>query len=79
MSIQQSVKIENTEFIRDMSNKAVLNTDAAGLSRYKEARRRALQEKKESQDTKRRLELIEIEMATLKQIIGELTTLRSRG
>lgn len=79
MAIEQSVKIENTEFIRDMGTRAVLNTDASGLSRYKETRRKALQSRKETQETQRRLQQIEMEMATLRQIIGELSTLRNKG
>ena len=74
-----TVPIENTEFIRDMGNKAILNTDVAGLQRYKSSRRRLLAERQDGQETKKRLANIEKEMAALKSIVGELTVLRSRG
>ena len=73
------VPIENTDLIRDMNTQAVLSTDVAGLQRYKESRRRTIAANKDLQETKRRLEVIEGDMRTLKKIVGELTTLRSRG
>jgi hypothetical protein len=79
MSIINKVKIENTELIRDMDTQAVLSTDVAGLRSYQEQRRRVLGQRKEMQETKLRLESIEQEMASLKRIVGELSTLRSRG
>lgn len=75
-----TVQIENNpDLVRDMGSKAVVSTDAAGLSRYKEQRRRLVAQKTEFQDTKQRLESIEKEMATLKLIVSELTVLRSRS
>jgi transposase-like protein len=73
------VPIENTDLVRDMDSKAVVSTDLDGLRRYKESRRRTLAANKELQETKNRLEVIEGDMRTLKRIVGELTTLRSRG
>jgi transposase-like protein len=73
-----TVPIENTEFVRDMGSKAVINTDAAGLQRYKAARNRILAERKDNRETKERLETIEQDMATLKSIVSELSVLRSR-
>ena len=78
-ALNNTVKIENTEFVRDMNTQAVLNTDREGLSRYKEQRRRNLLARQENQDTKKRLESIESEMATLKKIVSELSGLGSRG
>jgi len=74
-----TVKIENTELVRDMNTQAVLNTDVQGLQTYQAQRRRVLAQRKEFQETKQRLESIELEMATLKKIVGELSVLRSRG
>jgi K+/H+ antiporter YhaU regulatory subunit KhtT len=79
MTILNSVQIENTDFVRDMKTHAVLNTDVAGLQRYKEQRKRTLSQKQEFQETKQRLESIETEMATLKKIVSELSVLKSRG
>lgn len=79
MSAINTLKIENTEFVRDMSSQAVVSTDIAGLGRYKEARRKSLVQRQEFQETKKRLETIEGEMLTLKRIVSELSVLRSRG
>jgi len=79
MSTLNTVQIENNpDLVRDMDSKAVLSIDAAGLNRYKDQRRRSLRQTKESQETKARLEMMEIEMASLKKIVGELSSLRSR-
>lgn len=79
MSMLNTVKIQNTELVRDMDTQAVLSTDVGGLQAYQAQRRRILAQRKEAQDTKQRLESIEREMATLKKIVGELSVLRSRG
>jgi hypothetical protein len=71
------VKIENTDYIRDMNSKAVLNTDVEGLRRYKTARKRTLSSLQEMSETKERLQTIEQELLGLKQTIRELATLRS--
>lgn len=74
-----TVNIQNTDLVRDMDTKAVLSTDAAGLQRYKAQRKRALDQKKESIETKKRLEDIEHEMTVLKKIVSELSVLRSKS
>ncbi len=80
MSALNTVQIENNaDLIRDMHSKAVVSIDASGLGRYKEQRRKAILEKQEYQETKKRLETIEGELAGLKRIVGELSVLRSRG
>ena len=79
MSTLNTVKIENTEMVRDLETKAVLNTDREGLIRYKEQRKRNVALKQDSLETKKRLETIEGEMAALKQIIRELAVMRSKS
>lgn len=75
-----TVQIDNNpDLVRDMNSKAVVSTDAVGLGRYKEQRRKNLAQKQEHQETKKRLETIETEMASLKRIVSELSVLRSRG
>ena len=75
-----TIQIENnTDLVRDMHSKAVISTDAVGLGRYTEQRKKTLAQKQEYQETKQRLESIEVEMATLKKIVSELSVLRSRG
>jgi len=41
------VKIENTEYVRDMSTQAVLNTDRDGLQQFQNTRKRLLAQKNE--------------------------------
>jgi len=80
MSLINTVQIEsNPDLVRDLHSKAVISTDAIGLGRYKEQRKRTLAQRQESQETKQRLASIEGEMATLKRIVGELSVLKSRG
>jgi hypothetical protein len=62
-----------------MDTKAVLNTDTNGLARYQEARKKALLTRQETQETKKRLAIIEQDMAALKTLLSELSVLRSRG
>ncbi len=80
MTTLNTVQIENsTDLVRDMHSKAVVSIDASGLSRYKEQRRKAISQQQEHQETKKRLETIEGELAGLKRIVSELSVLRSRG
>jgi len=72
------VPIKNTEFVRDMDTKAVLNTDAAGLIRYKQNRKKSIRERQDSLDTKNRIAAMEQELISLKQLISELANLRSK-
>lgn len=75
MKPQCLVPIENTNLVRDMSTKAVLNTDVEGQSRYRSLYARRAQEIKESVDTKKRLQDIESELASIKLLMAELSTL----
>jgi hypothetical protein len=77
VSRQEVVKIENTEFVRDMSTKAVLNTDVGGLHRYREGRKRVMKDRQDTLKTKERLSVIEQEVTELKQLVSELATMRS--
>lgn len=79
MTKLNTINIQNTDLVRDMDTRAVLSTDTNGLNRYKEQRKRLLTQRQESQETKRRLQEIESEMAVLKQIVSELSVLRSRS
>lgn len=80
MSSLNTVQIDNNpDLVRDMNSKAVVSTDVDGLRRYKVTRQRTLAGQKEMQDTKVRLATIEKDMAALKSLVGELTTLRNRG
>lgn len=72
----ETVAITNSEFVRDLNTKAVLNTDGAGLSRYKQVRRQMLKSNQESTETKERLSNIERDMSELKNLVRDLVTIR---
>jgi urease alpha subunit len=73
-----SVQIDNNpDLVRDMASKAVVSVDVQGLSRYKETRKRTLMTKQEMSETKARLEQIEREMSSLRQIVNDLAVLRN--
>jgi len=73
-----TVKITNSEFVRDLNSKAVLNTDVAGLTRYKATRRQMLRTTQEHAETKERLNTIEREMSELRTLVSELGNIRKR-
>lgn len=72
-----TVKITNSEFVRDMDTRAVLNTDTQGLSRYKANRRNMIRQNLESIDTKERLQSIERDMEALRTMLSELVSIRN--
>jgi hypothetical protein len=75
-----TVQIDNNpDLVRDMASKAIISTDAIGLGRYKEQRRKSLAQKQEVEETKQRLVSIEREMDSLKKIVHELSTMRSKS
>lgn len=75
-----TIQIDNNpDLVRDMTSKAIISTDAIGLGRYKEQRRKSLAQKQEVEETKQRLVSIEREMDSLKKIVHELSTMRSKS
>lgn len=66
------VKIENTEYVRDMSTQAVLNTDRDGLQQFQNTRKRLLAQKNEQQDTRTRLQKLEEDMQEIKQLLLQI-------
>lgn len=78
MSTKVLVPIENTSLVRDMSTQAVLNTDVEGQSRYRAMHKKRVAEVKESAETKQRLQLIEQELETIKDMMRELAHLTPR-
>jgi hypothetical protein len=64
------VKVQDQEhLVRDMSTRAVLNTDRAGLNEYYRRRDAAKKEKEEQQRTVSRIENIEKDMAEIKELL----------
>lgn len=75
----KTVKINNTEFIRDLENKAVLNTDRDGLRTYQRTRENLLREKNEREETKQRLQVLEQNINEIKQLLSDIATLRNQN
>lgn len=74
--MSQYVKIKNTEFVRDMQTKAVLNTDSQSLVDFERMRSKILSEKRNAQETKLRLEQLEHDMAELKIMLSDMKRLK---
>ena len=73
------VKIENTEYVRDMSTQAVLNTDREGLQQFQNTRKRLLAQKNEQQDTRTRLQKLEEDMQEIKQLLQVIAMRGTNG
>jgi hypothetical protein len=73
------VKIENTEYVRDMSTQAVLNTDRQGLQQFQNTRKKLLAQKNEQQDTRTRLQKLEEDMQEIKQLLQVIAMRGTNG
>jgi len=69
---------DHDNLVRDMSSKAVLNTDKEGLQEYLRKRDFAKKQQEEQFETKNRLEKIEQDMSDIKILLKELVNLRSK-
>ena len=63
---------DHNHLIRDMSSKAVLNTDKAGLNDYLMKREIAKKQQNEKVETKQRLEKLEQDMGEIKELLYEI-------
>ena len=63
---------DHDNLVRDMSSKAILNTDRIGLQDYLQKREIAKKEMSEKAETKQRLAKIEEEMAEIKFLLREI-------
>lgn len=75
----KTVQVENTTYVRDISNYALLNTDRNALNKFNTQRRIILEQQKEKEETKKRLGKIEEEMSEIKQLLKEISLLRSNN
>ena len=75
----KTVKVEDTTYVRDISNYALLNTDRNALNKFNTQRRIILEQQKEKEETKKRLVKIEEEMYEIKQLLKEISMLRSNN
>ena len=67
------VAIDNADnLVRDLSSKAVLNTDRAGLQQYYMKREIARKQQTEKQETNNRLSQLEQDMSEIKMLLRQL-------
>ena len=72
------VPIENDKtFVRDTSNRAVLNTDVSSLERYYIQRKVAKQRIKEQEEVKERVDKIEEDISEIKEMLHQLIKMRT--
>jgi len=71
------VKISDTNFVRDIHSKAVLNTDKKALDEYLMKKEIAKKQQEDSEETKYRLQLIETDMQELKQLLLDIKSMRT--
>lgn len=70
------VKIQDSNYVRDIHSKAILNTDRKALDEYLMKKEIAKKQNEESEETKMRLNLIEKEMQEVKQLLIDLKNMR---
>jgi hypothetical protein len=67
---------DHNHLVRDISSKAVLNTDKAGLNDYMMKREIAKKQKEEQSETKIRLAQLEQDMSEIKNMLIEISQMR---
>lgn len=63
--------------MRDMGSNAVLNTNQEELLEFNSKRQKILNEKREKEEMKKRLNQIENDMAEIKNLLRDIAQLRS--
>ena len=72
------VPIENDKsFVRDTSNKAILNTDVSALESYYAQRKIAKQRLKQQEEVKVRVDKIEEDVSEIKEMLHQLIKMRT--
>ena len=72
----ETLKVENSHFVRDTHSKAILNTDKNGLNEYYMKRELAKKEKTEKEETKYRIAKLENDIQDIKNLLIEIAALR---
>ena len=70
------VQIKDSKYVRDLSSKAVLNTDRQGLEEYLTKREIAKKSQNEQNATKERITKVEQDMAEIKMLLKQLLSQR---
>ena len=73
------IPIKDSKYVRDISSKAVLNTDKQSLDEYLIRKEIAKKEKNEYNETKNRVNKIEEDMAEIKMLLQKLLGQNTNG
>lgn len=68
---------ENKNLIRDTTNRAILNTDRAGLESYLAQRQIAKQRLAEQEEMKNKVEKLEEDITDIKNMLRELVQMKA--
>jgi hypothetical protein len=71
------VRIKDTQLVRDIHSKAVLNTDKNGLQDYLMKKEISKRQQKEQTETKEKLAQLEKDMSEIKKMLQEITEMRT--
>ena len=70
---------ENKNLIRDTTNRAILNTDRAGLESYLAQRQVAKQRLAEQEEIKNKVEKLEKDITDIKDMLRELVQMKAQN
>lgn len=70
------VQIKDTQLVRDIHSKAVLNTDKNGLQDYLLKKEISKRQQKEQTETKQKLIQLEQDMSEIKKMLQEIAEMR---
>jgi len=70
---------ENKNLVRDTTNRAILNTDRAGLESYLAQRQVAKQRLAEQEEMKNKVEKLEKDITDIKDMLRELVQMKAQN
>ena len=70
---------ENKNLVRDTTNRAILNTDRAGLESYLAQRQVAKQRLAEQEEIKNKVEKLEKDITDIKDMLRELVQMKAQN
>jgi hypothetical protein len=68
---------DNKNLIRDVNNRAILNTDIEGLKAYYAARNQALKEREEKQKLSEKVNNLEKDITEIKDLLKQVLEMRT--
>jgi hypothetical protein len=72
--MQQTVKVKNTKFVRDLNTRALINTDTVSLEDYKSKRNQLVMEKSEINNLNTEITELKSELSEIKDLMRKLLT-----